>query len=324
MMQFGPPPRRSRKRLIIGLISAAVVVVGTVVAIVVASSPGDHKPQTAVDAVKGYLQALARGDANAALSYSKDQPATRNFLTDDILKKQIAKWPITNIRILDSDSFSVHVAVNFGDQSSDQKLFVKQVDGGGWKLETGAIKLRFFSSQSSKAISTLTLFGKPVDPNQDTYVFPGWIDFGNSNPNIAQNIPPHPMLLNDLTNLSSGTTVSADYDISDAGRTAIQTSVKNAFAECAKSTQLRPPNCPQMALVSDLVDGTAQWTPPTDISGMKIGYFDAEKMTVDVYGLVDFQLTAQSASGAPDTGKVSTLAKAVADLSKNPPAITFK
>jgi hypothetical protein len=322
-MQFGMPGRKRRNRLIIGLVSAAVVL-GVVVAIVVSLGVGEKKPVTAVDAVKGYLEALARGDAKAALSYSKDQPASNAFLTEDILKKQIAKWPITNIRVLDNDSMSVHVAVNFGSQVSDRKIFVKQVDGGDWKLETGTIKLRFFSSQSAKAISTLTLFGKPIDGNQDTYVFPGWVDFGNSNPNITQTIPPHPLLLNDLTTLSDGTTVSTDYDISDAGRAAVQTSVKNAFAECAKSTQLRPPNCPQMALAPDLVDGTAQWTPPTDTSDMKIGYFDGDKMTVDVYGLVDFQLTAKTTSGAPDTGKVSTLAKAVADLSKSPPAITFK
>lgn len=320
---FGPPPRNSRKRLAIALISGVVVVViAAVVAIAVTLLGGEKKPLTAVDAVKGYLEALARGDAKAALSYAKDQPATTEFLTDDVLKKQISRWPITNIRILDSDSMSVHVAVNFGDQTSDQKMFVKQVDGG-WKLEAGTIKLTFFSSRSTKAANTLTLFGKPHDANQATNVFPGWVDFGNSNPNITQTIPPHPMLLDDLNNLSSGTTVNLDYDISDAGRAAIQTSLNNAFAECAKSTQLRPPNCPQMALASDLVDGTAQWTPPTDVSGMKIGTFDPEKMAVNVYGIVDFQLTAKTMSGAPDSGKVSTLAKAVADLSKSPPAITF-
>ncbi|BBY11359.1 hypothetical protein MMARJ_20990 [Mycobacterium marseillense] len=325
MMHFGPPPRNSRKRLVIALISGVVVVViAAVIAIAVTLSGGEKKPLTAVDAVKGYLGALARGDAKAALSYAKDQPATTQFLTDDVLKKQISKWPITNIRVLDSDSLSVHVAANFGDQTSDQKMFVKQVDGGGWKLEAGAIKVTFFSSQSAKAASTLTLFGKPVNADQATYVFPGWVDFGNSNPNITQRTPTRPLLLDDLNSISSGTSVNLDYDISDAGRAGIQTALKNAFAECAKSTQLRPPNCPQMALASDLVDGTAQWAPPTDISGMTIGSFDAEKMAVNVYGIVDFQLTAKSASGAPDTGRVPTLAKAVADLSKSPPAITFK
>nr|WP_128618694.1 hypothetical protein [Mycobacterium lepraemurium] len=73
-----------------------------------------------------------------------------------------------------------------------------------------------------------------------------------------------------------------------------------------------------------MVDGTAQWTPPSDIGDMKMGFFDAEKMTVNVNGIVDFQLTATTASGAPDTGKVPTLARAVADLSKSPPTITFK
>lgn len=322
-MQFGPPPRKGHKRLVIGLIAGAtVVVLGAVIAIVITVTGGENKPLTAIDAVKGYLQALARGDAQAALSYAKDQPASKEFLTDDVLKKQIAKWPITNIRILNSDSMSVHVAVNFGDQVSDHNVFVKQVGGGGWKLETGAIKLKVFQSHDTKAESTLTLFGKPLDAKNDTYVFPGWIDFGNGNPNITQKHSGRPMLLDELNSI--GADVYMDYDVSDAGRAAIKTAVNDAFAQCAKSTQLRPPNCPQEALAPDLVDGTAQWTPPADISDMKLGFFDAEKMTVDVYGLVDFLLTAKSVSGAPDSGKVPTLAKAVADLSKSPPAITFK
>jgi hypothetical protein len=79
------------------------------------------------------LEALARGDADAALSYSSDQPASKEFLTDDILKKQTGKWPITDIRILDDTATAsmgtVHVAVKFGDQISDETLFLEQKNG---------------------------------------------------------------------------------------------------------------------------------------------------------------------------------------------------
>jgi hypothetical protein len=334
MAHFGPPPRRRSKRLIIAVVAGvAMVVVGAVVAGVVIFSGGENKPGTAgtaPDAVKGYLEALARGDAAAALSYGRDQPATKQFLTDDILKKQIAKWPITNIRILSTnnvvgDTDTVHVAANFGDQSSDEEIEVKKVDHGAWKLEAGAIKLKFFRSSGGKALSTLTLFGEPFDGNKETYVFPGWMDFGNSNPNITQKPVTHPMLLNEINGLASASeAIMMDYAISDAGRAGIQGALKAALAECAKSTQLQPVNCPQRVRDSSLVDGTAQWTAPTDLSALTFGYFDAGAMTVDVRGDFDFQLTAKSTSGAPQSGRVIAYLYADADLAKNPPTITFK
>ena len=64
---------------------------------------GSAEKSTAGATVKGYLEALAKGDAAKALSFSNDKPANTEFLTNDILKKQIAKWPITDIKILSDD-----------------------------------------------------------------------------------------------------------------------------------------------------------------------------------------------------------------------------
>jgi hypothetical protein len=323
-MQFGRPPRKGRKGLLIGLV-AGIVVVGiiTVVAIV-GLAGGGNKSGTAADAVRGYLQALARGDAQGALSYASDRPGSTQFLTDEVLKKQIAKWPITNIRILSEEPYKVHVAVNFGDQTSDENLWVKQVDGGGFKLKEGAIKLKFLQS-AGKGLHTLTLFGQPFDGDKETYVFPGWLDLGNSNQNISQKPPSYPLLLNEMSGIGSGAeALMMNYDISDAGRTAIQNALKAGIAQCARSTQLAPPNCPQQVRDPRLIDGTAQWTAPTDLSPVRVGFFDTDKMTVDLYGFVDFQLTALSISGPPASERVSGDVQATADLSKSPPAITFK
>ena len=69
-----------------------------------ADRDGEQAGGSAGDAVKRYLEALARGDAETALSYGIDQPATSEFLTSEILKKQVAQWPIRNIRILHDNS----------------------------------------------------------------------------------------------------------------------------------------------------------------------------------------------------------------------------
>lgn len=324
MMHFSPPPRKSRKRLVIALLSGVVLFAVVAVGVVVTLSGTTNKQASAADAVRGYLEALARGDARAALSYASDQPGTTRFLNDEVLKKQIAKWPITNIRILSEEPYKVHVAVNFGNQTSDENLWVKPVEGGGVKLKEGAIKLKFLQS-AGKGLGTLTLFGQPFDGAQETYVFPGWIDFGNSNPNITQKPPSYPLLLDEMSGIGSGAeAVMMNYDISDTGRTAIQSALKAGIAECAKSTQLAPPNCPQLVRDPRLVEGTAQWTAPSDLSPIRVGFFDPDKMTVNLYGFVDFQLTAQSTSGPPTSGKVSGDVQATADLAKNPPSVTFK
>lgn len=57
------------------------------------SGSGPGNAGSAADAVKGYLEALARGDADGALAYSNDQPASKDFLTADVLKNRSPNGP---------------------------------------------------------------------------------------------------------------------------------------------------------------------------------------------------------------------------------------
>jgi hypothetical protein len=312
---------------------AAVVLIAVIVGVIIIFAGGggeSAKANKPADVVKGYLEALARGDAEAALGYAADTPGNKDFLTDDILKQQIAKWPITNIRILNDaglgvgDLEFVHVAVNFGDQSADQNLNVKKDASGAWKLEHGAVKVEFYSDMDQNAMKTATLFGKPINGAKEVYVFPGWTDWGNSNPYLKQDPPKAPLLLGDLSSFSSSASMNFNFDISDQGKTAALDAVKAAIANCARSTSLRPPNCPQGVRDPSLVDGTAVWTAPADLSDLETGFFDSDKMTVSVRGEVDFQLSARSTTGSTDSGTVSSYLSADADLTTTPPTITME
>jgi hypothetical protein len=124
-----PEGPKNRKSLFITLaVGCAVIVIVAIAFVITVASGGGRSDGSAGDAVKSYLQALARGDAEAALAYSNDLPGSKEFLTNQILRKQIAQWPITNIRILKDDSLNaigyatVHVSVNFGDKVSDTNL----------------------------------------------------------------------------------------------------------------------------------------------------------------------------------------------------------
>ena len=195
---------------------------GIVVAIVSFSGAGTSGvggggATSADGAVKGYLDALSKGDANAALAFGTDQPASKDFLTDDILKQQIAKWPITNVRILSANEMGgmaqVHVAVNFGDQTSDQTLMVKK-DDGIWKLSAASVKLNLGGLASTVPLTDpvsgkpvpsapITLFGKPVAEAAPVYVFPGWLDLGSGSKYLTVSAA-RPVLLDGLANQVGG------------------------------------------------------------------------------------------------------------------------
>lgn len=325
--QFGPPAR-NRKPLIITLISGAavLVVVGIVLAITLTGSGGDDSGKgSAGDVVKGYLEALAKGDAERALSYSDDQPASKEFLTDDILKKQIDKWPITNIRILNDDTSaseigfgSVHVAANFGDKSSDVTLQMKK-NNGKWRLDTAAIKLTPSpGGQNNEAAQTVTIFGKPISGGT-AYVFPGWVDFGSSNPYLT--VKAQPLLLDSLTSYSPW--VQATYDLNDAGNKAITDAITAAYASCQASHLMAPPPpCPVSLRDSDVVEGTVNWG-PADLSQVKISNFSEYSLEALFSGEVTIQVTAKGTGGGDQVGPLTPYISGTADMAKTPPALDF-
>lgn len=326
---YGPPPQRNRTGVILALVGALVVVIAIVVVVVVVTTTGSGKSATPADAVRGYLEALARGDADAALSYSSDEPASKEFLTDDILKKQIGKWPITDIRILDDTATAsmgtVHVAVKFGDQTSDETLFLEQKDGE-WKLKQAAIKLDIGQTRSydEAAMKTLTLFGKQIGDDSVVYVFPGWVDLGNSNKNLTmKRNNDTPFLLNELRGFGIGTTLSLTFDISDKGRSATDQALRDFLSNCAKSNKLAPPNCPQKANEPGLVDGTVAWTAPSDISGVTLGLLDPKTLSTRLFGTVKYGISVKTVEGGTKTGVATVFLSGSADLTSSPPKISI-
>ncbi|MEZ0366573.1 hypothetical protein ACAG26_23125 [Mycobacterium sp. pUA109] len=323
--QFGelgvpPQPPRNRKPLIIwGSVGGAVLLVIIVVVAVVAFSGGGEQ-DTAGGVVKAYLEALAKGDADKALSYSSDQPASKELLTDEILQKQIDKWPITDIKILDDNgSFGlgrVHVSAKFGDQTSDETISVKK-SAKKWKLEHAAVKLDTKNASiNNAAMKTLTIFGKPVG-DSPVYVFPGWVDMGSDNPNLTAE-PKKPILLNDLY-LGDAYLSDVEFSLSDKGNKAVSQAISTKLQQCTSTNQLSPRGCPQSVYQYDLVDGTAAWgTPDTSKLKLELRGYDLE---ASITGQIVFPLTARTRSGDTWTGTDTESVYGKADLSKDPPTV---
>lgn len=328
-----PPPRRNKKALLItaGATAAVLLIVGIVVGIVSFSGGGSggiggRGASTAADAVKGYLDALAKGDANAALAFGSDQPASKDFLTDDILKQQVEKWPITNVRILSAnetgDMAQVHVVANFGDQSSDQTLLVKKQDGG-WKLSTAAAKLNLTAGPLTSNPATgqplpappISLFGKPISNGSAAYVFPGWVDLGSTSKYLSVTAL-RPVLLDGLLAQSVTVPAGLQLQLSEEGSAAAKKAVADAVAECVKSTALSPPNCPQRVVNPTLVDGTAHWEAP-ELGELQYTFMPFD-LTLHVLGTAQWKLTANGTDGVPMQGSPIVPLMGSIDMTQDP------
>lgn len=328
---FGAPPPKNRRRLILtvaGAVIAVVVVVAGVVVVSVGSSDSAG-PKTAGDVVKGYLEALAKGDAAAALSFALNQPPDKTLLTDEVLKKQIEKLPITGIKIVKSDDRGkVQVTANFGDNAVDETLYLKQgADGGAWKLENVAYPLDFKSDggyESPALIGSITVFGKPIPSSGRPYLFPGWVDLGNSNPNVATTLA-NPTFL--LGSLDHGVNPNFGFQLTDAGREAAKKAILPVLIECAKSHELSPPNCPQNAsFYAERSIGPPTWTPPANLDDLDLPDDITAQGTIDVYDSVEFGLTLQSSIPALSKNNKPTTCWVLGavDMTKNPPTFAIK
>jgi hypothetical protein len=324
---FPPPPRRNRKPLLIGLSVGGALLVVILIVVLVAVINSGGGASNGGDAVKGYLEALARGDAKAALSYSNDQPASKDLLTDEVLKKQIAQWPITNIQILDDNSAhsfgfgQVHVSAKFGDNTSDVTLSVRKT-GKSWLLEHSAIKLDTTSSGiGDEAMKTVTFFGKPIS-GQPAYVFPGWVDASSSNSNLGVKVK-KPFLLDSLSTSGIGFISGLDISLSDSGVSATMSAITAALRDCTRSNLLAPPDCPQHAFDSSIVDGTVTWGTP-DTSGVKISFFDPYRLQANFSGETVFPLTATAKAGGTKIGTVKTFLSGKSDVSHDPPTVSLR
>ncbi|MCV7281793.1 DUF4878 domain-containing protein [Mycolicibacterium flavescens] len=333
--QFGPgqiqprPPKR-RKGLLIGVGAAAAVVVLVVAGVLIfnAGGGGGGGAETPGQAVQGYLDALARGDAEAALSFVAQVPPDKTFLTDEILKKQIEKYPITNITILGENpsakGATVAVRADFGGKTSDQQITLPAATDGDWKLQHGvtSVDANIANMTSKKLVEMVTIFGKPIPKTGKAYLFPGWVEFGSSNPNIEiaayKDEPPT------LQEIWLGHSMNRpEFGISEAGQKAIRDQLKKMSDECARSTQLEPPDCPNDFKISGVTEGTAKWTAPTSFDGIEADFLDPRTATVRLYGSTEWGITVQTDRGPYSTTTTAYL-MGEADMTQDPPKITLE
>ncbi|MFV8141902.1 hypothetical protein ACNQR7_30430 [Mycolicibacterium senegalense] len=240
-------PPKNRKPLIIT--ATATVAVLAVIAVVVAflmSKGGDggssfNPSGSPTEVAKAYLEALARGDARGALDLSATEPASTDLLTNDILKLQLEKLPITEIEVLgeerkpedDKRTSAVKVAAKLGGQRTEGKLDMVVVDNQ-WKLSAAFVDATIEKpalTLSKDTIDSLRVFDKPLLPTGHFYVFPGYLQMTASTPYLTINDMP-PTTFDDASAMGQPAKAEPKYSMTDAGRKAAIDAIQAWAVKC--------------------------------------------------------------------------------------------
>lgn len=318
-------PRRRRWRAA-ALVTAGLAAVGIVAAIAIPrlidhGHPAQSEPQlqeAARLAGQHYLEALARGDAPAALALSVNPSATPQFATSDVLRAQLAAAPITDITATAApvpagdDPQQVQylmLSARFGPTLSQARIAVHR-KGDEWKLDTATVAVDIGPSGSKDAsLKAVALWGVPTDGTSPVAVFPGALSVSSSNRyvDIAAQTPP--VLLDALGGATDRPTIRPVATLNDAGNQAAKAAFDTWSHNCYHGVEptddcarLSPDN-PTIA-----IDG------PGDFSKATFN-FDAGTMVVAIGGTIVYQ---GHAAGIPDY-TVTEKPIGVVDLTKEPP-----
>lgn len=325
----GTPKPASRRRplLRVAFVSAAVLAVaGVVTYFALPRGTPAHAPPSATSAQESarlaaqhYLEALSRGDADAALSLSATAPATAQWVGADALRAQLAVTPITDIAVTSAPAGPgddptrvqyVIVSARFGNTASQTRVALRR-NGNDWKLDTVTVPVDIGSPGTSGAfLKAVALFGMATNGTTPVSVFPGALAVSSANRFIDINSQAPPVLLNALAPGSSHPRIQPVATLNDTGLQAAKAAVDSWEHYCYRGVA-PPPEC--NALSNG--DTTVAVTSAGDFSKAQFS-FDPNTMMVTVSGSITY--TAQSAR----TGTVTYDASGTVDLTKDPPAYT--
>jgi hypothetical protein len=261
--QPGPPPKGKGKILIIVGAASLAVILMAVVAVVVATRAGPAAnlggntstqgqqtnpsqgsgPQGAVrpsDAVAGYLQALAAGDAVAALSYAADPAPTGPLLTNGVLVESGERAALTEIQVPvvdDQNATSVSATYTLGDSAVSESFDVVKVSDT-WKL-----------SRAVKDLDINFIVGGPVPVkingvtvDQDSVaVLPGSYSFTTGLPYVGYGSKNVVLVKSPYVEAD---TYRIQSQLTNSGEKAVISAAKKRYNRCLDINSLKPKNCP--------------------------------------------------------------------------------
>lgn len=272
------PQQKSSKAvpIVIGVVVLALVVAGIGIALITrgggdepiasggtggGTSSAPAQAAKASDAVQGYLQALADGDAQGALAYASTTPSDTTFLTNEVLAASTTLAPISGITVPEVDdeyAYSVDASYKLGSQAVNASFSVEK-DGDSWKLREVAYDLDL-GSRRNKTLPMI-INGVTVESNTIA-LFPGSyefttgskrIDYGKSNVLVVESPADYPRGISEI-----------QPTLTSAGEKAFTDALETSIKTCMKSKDLKNKNCPNnVTKISGSVtpkEGTFSWS----------------------------------------------------------------
>jgi hypothetical protein len=192
------------------------------------------------DAVMGYLQALAAGDAVAALSFAADPAPTGPLLTNEVLARSGQRADLTEIQVPvveDQNATSVSATYSLGNSAVSESFDVVKV-ADTWKLSRAVKDLDIgFIVGGSVPVKI-----NGVDVNQDSVaVLPGsyafttglpYIGYGSKNVVLVKS----PYVEADTYRIQS--------QLTKPGEKAVVSATRKSYNKCLDANSLSPKNCP--------------------------------------------------------------------------------
>jgi hypothetical protein len=261
-MQPAPPSNNKAKILIIIGAAALAVILIAVIAVVVANTGrpsvnpqggqgsqqtnpsqggAPHKAARPSDAVGAYLQALAAGDASAALAYAADPAPTGPLLTNEVLAASVKRAPLTGIDVPvveDQNAKSVSASYTLGSSNVSESFDVVKA-GDNWKISRAVKDLD---------ISFIVDGSLPVKINgvkvseESVAVLPGSYAFATGLPYVGYGSKNVVLVKSPYVEAD---TYQIQSQLTKAGKKAVISATKRSFNKCLKQHSLSPGNCPQ-------------------------------------------------------------------------------
>lgn len=249
------PRPRPHRRTWLPLAIAGALFTLAVIAVDLTLGPrpflGPHPDVAATQAVRGYLESLAEGDAATALGYALHAPTDAGLLTDRMLTEQRTSAPISDIEVsAPTDPGRVPANYLLGTERVEVVFELTLVDDA-WRLDRVA------------APADLSGFAVPVALNGMTAgstrpaLFPGHY-------RVTSDSPRYEVVGGGFTvrHPFEQPVVEGSLDLSETGRAEVIDAAETQLADCLSRHDLEPADC-GFSLVhpeeTPLDESTVQW-----------------------------------------------------------------
>lgn len=255
-----PPPRQraSRRRVITLVLVIVMLAVGTGIGIsayrqrvvnddatklpVGSGAPSSAAGKTGGEVVTNYLEALSEGDITSALSLGPIGPGSRALIGPDAYPSVWRTGKITDIKVTKTDPSATEIPVTYtlnGEQVSTV-MKVERHQDGTFTLVKSTVTVMISGNGDGVVQVPLLIDTRPVGWNRPFELVPGVYTASTGLPFLAITTDAT-LVVKDLEKVNPWTLAP---QVSEQGQEAFLAAAKESLANCYKTNQLSPPNCP--------------------------------------------------------------------------------